>query len=73
MGAFRDWLENSKLNEITKKFPAEVFWKSGFGKGIGKFSVLDEDYEIEFDEFTENNQKVVGIKFFRMKNKCFKK
>lgn len=68
MDAFRDWLENSKLNEITKKFPAEVFWKSGFSKGIGKFSILDEDYEIEFDEFTENNQKVAGIKFFRMKN-----
>lgn len=68
MGAFRDWLENDTINEMTKKIPAEVKWKSGFGKGIGKFTIQDEDYEIEFDEFIENNQRVAGIKFFRMKN-----
>lgn len=68
MGAFMDWLENSRIDEITKKTPADVKWKSGFGNGIGKFSIQDEDYEIEFDEFIENNQKVAGIKFFRMKN-----
>lgn len=60
-----DWLENSRIDEMTKKTPSEVKWKSGFGNGIGKFSIQDEDYEIEFDE---NNQKVAGIKFFRMKN-----
>ena len=63
-----DWLENSRINEMTKKTPAEVLWKSGFGKDVGKFNIQDEDYEIEFDEFIENNQKVAGIKFFRMKD-----
>jgi len=65
MGAFKDWME---LNEISKKEPATVKWKSGFSNGIGKFEIQDEQYEVEFDEFTENYQNVAGIEFFRIKN-----
>ena len=70
MITFKEWMLEKELNEVTKKFPANVKWKSGFGSGIGKFSINVNDeiehYEIEFDEFEQNNKNIAGIKFFRM-------
>lgn len=68
MITFKEWMLEKELNEVTKKFPANVKWKSGFGSGIGKFSINVNDeiehYEIEFDEFEQNNKNIAGIKFF---------
>lgn len=58
---FTDWLKEKELTEIKKEVK-EVDWKNG----IGYFSIDDEKYEIEFDEFTENKNSVAGIKFYRI-------
>jgi hypothetical protein len=58
---FSDWLKEKQLNEIKKEVK-EVHWKNG----IGYFSIDDEKYEIEFDEFIENGNSVAGIKFYRI-------
>ncbi len=69
--SFREWLkqadENSK-NIITEviKSPVEVKWPKGFGKGTGYFEVLDEKYEIEFDEADSSENTIRGMKFFRI-------
>lgn len=69
--SFREWLkqadENSK-NIITEviKSSVEVKWPKGFGKGTGYFEVLDEKYEIEFDEADSSENTIRGMKFFRI-------
>ena len=71
MQTYREWLkeleENSK-NIITEviKSPVEVKWPKGFGKGTGYFEVLDEKYEIEFDEVDSSENTIRGMKFFRI-------
>ena len=76
MGAFIDWLREKEareakgtieLNEVKKEVK-DVSWSSGFGKGVGKFSIDEEKYEIEFDEFIEEGHPGAIIKFFRVVN-----
>lgn len=64
MGEFRDYLEErglSFVNEIKKEVK-DVKWDNN----IGYFNIDEEKYEIEFDEFTDNGNKVAGIKFYRI-------
>ena len=64
MGEFRDYLEErglSFVNEIKKEVK-DVKWDND----IGYFNIDEEKYEIEFDEFTDNGNKVAGIKFYRI-------
>lgn len=58
---FREYLRQVQINEIKKEVK-DVTWKDN----IGHFSIDDEKYEIEFDEFTENGNSVAGIKFYRI-------
>lgn len=58
---FREYLRQGQINEIKKEVK-DVTWKDN----IGHFSIDDEKYEIEFDEFTENGNSVAGIKFYRI-------
>jgi hypothetical protein len=37
MGAFIDWLENSRIDEITKKTSADVKWKFDLEKVLVNF------------------------------------
>ncbi len=56
MGKFRDLLEEKGLsfvNEIKKEIK-DVNWKDS----VGYFSIDEEKYEVEFDEFTDNGNKV---------------
>ena len=55
------------ITEVIKG-PVEVNWPKGFGKGTGYFEVLDEKYEIEFDEVDTTNCTIRGMKFFRIIN-----
>lgn len=64
MGHFRDYLENKgvyTVNEIKKEIKT-VEWNNN----VGYFSIDEEKYEVEFDEFTDNGNKVAGIKFYRI-------
>ena len=61
MGEFRDLLEEKGLsfvNEIKKEVK-DVEWKND----VGYFSIDEEKYEVEF---TDNGNKVAGIKFYRI-------
>lgn len=58
---FRDWMKEKELNEVKKEIKS-VHWKND----IVYFSIDDEQYEVEFDEFTENGHFVAGIKFYRI-------
>ena len=53
------------ITEVIKG-PVEVNWPKGFGKGTGYFEVLDEKYEIEFDEVDSSENTIRGMKFFRI-------
>jgi len=58
---FREWLRQGELTEVKREIK-DVTWKDS----IGYFSIDDEKYEVEFDEFTENGKSVAGIKFYRI-------
>ena len=62
---FSEYLRHGELNERLKE-PVKVEWKNGFGKGTGKFNILDEQYEIEFDEVDTKDITIRGMKFFRI-------
>lgn len=71
MQTYREWLkeiEENNKNIITEviKSPVQVNWPKGFGKGTGYFEVLDEKYEIEFDNVDTSNCTIRGMKFFRI-------
>lgn len=68
MASFRKYFiqnETQELNEIKKEIKS-VLWSNGFGKGVGYFSVQDENYEIEFDQADMDGYVVRGMKFYRV-------
>lgn len=58
---FRGYLNDEVITEIKKEVK-EVIWSNN----VGHFSIDDENYEVEFDEFSDNGNKVAGIKFYRI-------